>query len=108
MKDTNIDINKYLKYKTQQFESDKEDDGTVKGKSVSGSKKEKVIDYVEKMNITQGQKLLLLGINYKLSNSERSTLANYVNGLNIDKNKKIEIYNKLQGFTVYKNGKVTW
>jgi predicted nucleotidyltransferase len=108
MKYTGININEYLKYKQQEFTSDKTDDGTVDGKSVSGSKKAKVYDYVNKMKITGEQRMLLLGTQYKLTNEERATLANYVKNLRITKNEKLEIYKKLQGFTVYKDGRVTY
>jgi len=108
MKYTGININEYLKYKQQEFTSDKTDDGTVNGKSVSGSKKAKVYDYVNKMKITGEQRMLLLGTQYKLTNEERATLANYVKNLKITKNQKLEIYKKLQGFTVYKDGRVTY
>lgn len=108
MKNTGININEYLKYKTQTFESDKTDDGTTSGKTVSGSKKAKVYDYVNKMNITYNQRLLLLGTQYSLTNAEQSKLAQYVNELKISKAEKLSIYEKLQGFKVYKDGRVTW
>ena len=108
MKNTNINVNEYLKYKMQEFESDKEDDGTTKGKTVSGSKKDKVVDYINNMNISYNQKLLLTGTQYKLTNNERQELAQYINGLNISKSDKLDIYEKLKGFTVYKNGRVTY
>ena len=108
MKYTGINIDEYLKYKTQEFTSDKTDDGTVNGKSVSGSKKAKVYAYVNNMKITGEQRMLLLGTQYKLTNSEKATLANYVANLKITKNQKLDIYKKLQGFTVYKDGRVTY
>ncbi len=109
LKKCNIDINEYLKYELQDFESDKKDDGTTSGKSISGSKKKKVYSYVNSMNITKDQKLILLGTQYKLSNSERTELANLINKLpNTTKNEKIKLYEKMQGFTVYKNGTIKW
>lgn len=108
IKTAGININEYLKYKQQSFTSDKVDDGTVGGKSVSGSKKKKVYEYVNSMDITYNQKLLLLGQQYKLTNDERSKLANYVNSMEISKNEKLEIFEKLQGFTVYTDGRVKW
>lgn len=109
LKKCNIDINEYLKYKLQDFESDKKDDGTTSGKSISGSKKKKVYSYVNSMNITKEQRLILLGTQYKLSNSERTELANLINKLpNTTKNEKMKLYEKMQGFTVYKNGTIKW
>lgn len=109
LKKDKININEYLKYKEQEFESDRKDDGTTSGKAISGSKKKKVYNYVNNMNITYKQKLLLLGTQYKLTTNERKELAYYVNSLpNTTKKDKLKIYEKLKGFTVYKNGTVSW
>lgn len=108
MKNTGININEYLNYKTQEFVSDKKEDGTVGGKTISGSKKQKVYKYVNNMRINYDQRLLLLGTQYKLSNEERQRIANYIIGLDINKSEKIEMYKKMQGFTVYKDGKISY
>lgn len=104
IEDTNINITEYIGYKAQQFVSDKEDDGTITGSSISGSKKKKVYNYIENMNITYSQKLLLKGMQYSLTDSEKNKLANYVRNLNTSNSNKLEIYSKLKGFTVYKDG----
>ena len=54
-----FNIDDYLDYKQQKFESDKEDDGTINGKTVSGSAKNKFYDYMDDSNFTYDQKLLL-------------------------------------------------
>lgn len=105
---TNVDIDEYLKYKQQEFESDYKDDGTTTGKAISNSKQKKVYEYVNSSGMNYEQRLLLLGMKYKLNVQERTTLANYVNNLDITSVEKIEIYEKLKGFTVYKNGNVNW
>lgn len=103
-----LNIKKYLKYKTQEFTSDRKDDGTLSGKTVSGSKKEKVYQYVNNMDITYTQKLLLLGMEYTLSDNEQKTLVNYINSLDLTANKKLTIYSKIKGITVYKDGTIEW
>ena len=108
MSKTGIDIKEYLEYKQQDFESDKKDDGTTTGKTISGSKKKKVYEYVNNMNITYNQKLLLLGMQYSLKDSEKTKLANYINNLDITKDEKLETYERVSGFKVYKNGTVKW
>jgi len=106
---TGININEYLNYKLQEFNSDKKEDGTVKGETISGSKKKKVYDYINTMGITRDQKLLLLGTQYKLSSGERTELANIINKLpNTTKSQKMKVYEKMQGFTVFKNGTINW
>lgn len=104
----NTDIDEYLKYKQQGFDSDYVDNGTVNGKAISGSKQRKVYEYINSAKMTYEQKLLLLGMQYKLTSGERSTLAKYVDTLNITSDKKLKAYKKIKGFTVYKNGKVSW
>ena len=108
MNKTGIKIKEYLKYKQQDFSSDSVDDGTTKGKTVSGSSKVKTYEYVNKMNITYEQRLMLLGMKYTLTDTEQTRLYNYVKSLNCTTEEKQDILEKLKGFTVYKNGRVTW
>ena len=109
MKATGIDIKEYLKYKQQEFESDKNDDGTLKGKTVSKSKQKKVEKYLNSMNIKGNQRLLLYAMQgYTTTSSQKTQLANYVKELKIDKNTKLKLYDKFSGFTVYKDGTVKW
>lgn len=109
IKASGIDIREYLKYVQQEFKADKTDDGTTKGKSVSNSKKVKEYGYVNNMNISYEQRLLLLGFNYTLNNDEQTDLANYVNNLKgLNRKERMDIFEKLNGFTVYKDGKIKW
>lgn len=103
-----IDINEYLKYKTQKFTSDKKDDGTVQGKTVTNSKKNKVYNYINNMKLSYENRLVLLGQQYKLGTQEREDLFNYINNTDISTTDKLKIYEKMQGFTVYKNGNVEY
>lgn len=109
IKASNMDIDEYLKYEQQEFSSDKKDDGTLDGKTVSKSKQKKVVSYLNSMNIEGNQRLLLYAMQgYSITSSQKSQLANYVYGLNIDKETKLELYNRFSGFKVYKNGTVNW
>lgn len=103
-----IDINDYLKYKTQEFESDKEDDGTITGKKIDGSRKTKVIDYLNDTNMDYEQKLLLLGTQFSLSKSEKREIFDYVDDMSLNESDKLELLNKIKGFTIYKDGTVKW
>ena len=108
LKNSNININEYLKYKTQEFKSDKKDDGTLKGKSVTNSKKDKVFDFVNnKMDIDYEQRLVLLGRQYSLPDNEKQDLLNYIEEI-IDDDKKLDIISKFKGFKVYKNGYIKY
>ena len=106
----NININEYLNYKLQKFESDKEEDGTTSGKAISGSKKKKVYDYVNGMNITKEQKLAIIGTQYKLNKNEQRELYNYINNMpKQTKKDKLEIFSKYSNnFTIYKDNTMTF
>lgn len=114
MKAMNININKILNYAQQDFESDKIDNGTLNGKSVSktdsGSKANKVKSYLNNMGLTENQYLTLYGLNgYTLSSSDKTKVFNYVKSLDLNKQQKLETFNKMgSNFTVYKNGNITW
>ena len=106
---TNINITEYLKYKVQDFESDKKDDGTINGKAVSGSKQKKVVQYLNSMNITGKQRLLLYAINgYKMTSSQKNMLVKYAQGLRLNQKEAMKLYDKFSGFKVYKNGTIKW
>ena len=109
MKSTGIDIKEYLGYKQQEFTSDKIDDGTLKEKTVSKSEQKKVVEYLNSMNIKGNQRLLLYAMRgYTTTSSQKTQLANYVKTLKIDKDTKLELYDKFSGFTVYKDGTIKW
>lgn len=102
-----LNITKYLKYKNQGFEADKTDDGTVDGKTINGSKKKKVWDYIDNMRITYTQKLILYALEYEPStNSQKQQVINYVKTLKgVTESEKLEMLGKFKGVTIYKNGK---
>lgn len=101
----NININEYLKYKLQEFESDKEENGTKNGKSISGSKKKKVSEYVDNLDITKQQKLAILGTQYKLNRKDQEELYNYLNKLPMQtREERLEVFSKYSSnFVIYEN-----
>lgn len=103
-----FDIDDYLDYKQQKFESDKTDDGTVKGKTVSGSAKNKFYDYMDDSNFTYNQKLLLTGMKYKVTNVEREKIFDIIDNFDISKDDKLEIMSKMKGFKIYNDGRVSF
>ena len=110
LKESNININEYLKYKQQKFESDKKDDGTLEGKTITNSKKQKVYNYVNNMNINYNQKLLILGKQYKLKDNEQKKLYEYINNLpGQTSQEKLEIFKMYtNNFQIYKNGTMSF
>ena len=94
-------VSDYYIIKSREFTSSKDKNG----KTISGSKKAKVINYINSMNIPVSQKAILINLNgYKLTNYN-SQVINYVNSSNNTTADKKEILKSL-GFEVYtKNGK---
>ena len=101
-----VDINEYLDYKIRdskdEFASDKDSDG----KAISGSAKNKIYDYVNKNITGTGNKLIILGSKYKLTDNERKELTDYINTTISNKDEKIEIFKKLDKNYTVKDGKV--
>ena len=60
------------------------------------------------MDISYTQRLLLIGTQYKLNNTERARLANFVNNSDLSYDEKMTLYGKFKGFKVYKNGTITY
>ena len=106
IKEAGINIQEYLKYKLQDFSADKKDDGTVSGKSISGSSKQKRYNYIMSMeNVSNTQKLILFALEYEpSSNNEKQRIINFVTNLNKSNEEKLEIIGQFKGVTVYKNG----
>lgn len=111
--DNNKDIiNQYLDYLQADLKADREDDGTEEGRAVSGSKKKKVYNYINSIdnrNMSYVQKLYLTGVNTTLSTAEKKKIFTLINeNKSLTKEDKLEALDKLQGFTIYKDGKVKW
>ena len=99
----------YWQYKSElgKLESDKDENG----ESISGSKKEKVIDYINNMDLDYGQKIILFRSMYESKedkNTYNSDIVDYLNGReDISYDEMVTILKEL-GFTVDSNGNVSW
>lgn len=103
-----LNMSKYLQYKAQEFKADKKDDGTVNGKSITGSKKDKVFDYINSIKgATYTQKLILYALEYRPRNaSDREIVENYVRNMpNRTVKEKLEIMSNFAGVTLNKPDK---
>ena len=59
--------------------------------------------------MSYAQRLYLTGINTTLSASDKKQMFTLINeSKSLTKSEKLEALDKLQGFTVYKDGKVKW
>lgn len=106
IKNSNMDINQYLSYKIQESEDKFLADKDSNGKSISGTAKKKIYNYVN-TNITgYNNKLLLLGQKYKLTKSEQEGLAKHIYQISSNTEERNELFKYYSKNFTIKNGKV--
>lgn len=106
---TNVNINAYLDYKLQDIKGDEDTKSNVKGKTVSGSKKENVYNYLSNSNLSTVERLYIYGTSYKLDNQGRTILQEAINSSNLSQDEKLEIYGRLTAnVEKYKDGTYHW
>lgn len=99
-----IDFDSYLDYEYQSFTADKDSNG----KSISGSKKQKVFDYINSMDIDFEQKLILAKLQYNSYDEYNYDIVDYLNtNDDISYEDEVSILKKL-GFTVDDEGNIYW
>mgnify|MGYP004509386801 CR=1 FL=1 len=92
-----IPMKQYIKFDSQNFEG-KYNVNT--GKTISGSRKNEVINYVNSLNLTISQKAILIKSKYSSYDNYNNQIINYVNNLNKSANDK-KILLKSIGFDNY-------
>ena len=100
------DVVEYRKYASDLYDikADKDEDG----KSISGSRKEKVIDYINSLDIDYGAKLILFKNEYNSDNESNYEIIEYLNNReDISFEEEVTILREL-GFTVTDDGTVYW
>lgn len=85
-----------------------EADREVAGKTITGSKKKKVIKYINSLDIDYGQKLILFRSEYNQDDSYNYEIVEYLNEREDITRSEMESILKTLGFTVYPDGRVTW
>jgi hypothetical protein len=104
MVDSKIDIENYLRYSMQDIKADKDS----KGNSISGSRKEKVIEYVNSLDMTIPQKAILIkSTNTFKFDDYNNEIIDYVTNLNMTRTEKIKLLKDI-GFTVDDDGTIRW
>lgn len=92
----NIPIKEFIKFNSQYFESNY----YANGKAVPNSRKNKVIKYINSLNLSILQKALLIKMEYSSYKKYDKQIAEYVNSMNISFLDKASILKKA-GFTSY-------
>ena len=103
IKSSGVDINNYLSYASQTFTSDK----YANGKTVSNSRKNKVISYINSLDLTIPQKAIMIRTEYSSFKDYNDSIVQYVDGLSIDYSEKVKILENLD-MTVSDNGAISW
>lgn len=100
------DVVTYRKYTSElnDIKADKDEDG----KSISGSRKEKVIEYCNNLNADYGERIILFKSQYKADDTYNHDIVEYLNSReDISYSEMVTILKEL-GFKVDSNGNVTW
>lgn len=104
LKSVHISSDAYLDYASQTFTADKDEDG----KTISGSKKTKVFDYINSMDLEFEQKVILAKMQYNSYDEYNYEIVDYLNNIEtISYEEEVEILKKL-GFEVSADGTVSW
>ena len=100
------DIFTYRKYASDLYDikADKDEDG----KSINGSRKEKVIDYINNLDADYGEKIILFKMEYNADDTYNEDIIEYLNGRDDISREEMESILKELGFTVHSDGRVTW
>lgn len=93
--DAGIKADDYLNFKSQTFTADKDKNG----KSISGSKKQKIFDYIQNMNIPFEQKVILAKSEYPTYNEYNQEIVDYLNKSNLSYDEMVDVLEDL-GFKV--------
>ena len=99
-----ISIDDYLTYETKEFKADKNE----KGNSIPGSRKDKVIDYVNSLELNIPQKAIIIkSTNTFKFNDYNEEIIDYVNSLDLDYQEKVDILDGVD-IKVDSEGNIYW
>lgn len=102
------DFMTYYGYKSEMNDFDAKDEN---GETVSGLKKERVIEYVNNLDLDYGQKIILFRSMYDSKDDKaayNSDIVDYLNSREDISYEEMETILKELGFTVYSDGTITW
>ena len=93
---SNIPIKEYIKFNSETFESDY----YINGKTVPNSRKNKVIKYINSLNLSIPQKAMLIKMEYSSFKQYDNQIVKYVNNIDCSSYDK-KVILKTIGFTSY-------
>ena len=99
----------YTAYRTYASELyDIKADKDESGKSISGSRKEKVVEYINNLDADYGEKIILFKSQYTADDTYNYEIIDYLNGREDISYAEMETILKALGFTVKADGTITW
>ena len=100
------DVIKYRKYASELYDIKADKDSS--GKSINGSRKEKVLDYINNLDADYGEKIILFKMEYNADDTYNYDIIEYLNNReDITYDEMVSILKEL-GFIVHSDGRVTW
>jgi hypothetical protein len=84
--------------------ADKDEDGN----SIRGSKKEKIIEYINDLDISYEEKIILFKSRYNADDTYNREIIDYLNGRDDLSYEDVEAILKELGFDVDSEGNITW
>ena len=100
------DVIEYRKYTSDLYDLKADKDSN--GKTISGSAKEKKVEYINGLDLDYGQKIILFKSLYEADDTYNYEIVEYLNGRDdITRSEMITILKEL-GFTVSSDGTVSW
>lgn len=78
------------------------------GKSISGSRKKKVVDYINNLDADYGERIILFKSEYPADDTYNYEIVEYLNSRDDISYKEMEAILKELGFTVKKDGTISW
>ena len=104
----NVSIDSYLDYKTAEIKGVDDPKSIVKGKTISGSKKESLINFLNTSNLTGIERLYIYGTQNSFNNTQKAQFQNYINGLGLSQDELYNIYKKLHSIEELETGNIRW
>ena len=100
------DVVEYRRYAKDLYDIKADKDAS--GKTISGSRKEKVIQYINNLDIDYGERLILFKSEYEADDTYNADIVEYLNGRDdISFEEEVTILKEL-GFIVLPDGTVQW
>ena len=100
------DVVTYRKYASDLYDIKADKDSS--GKSISGSRKEKVIEYINNMDADYGQKIILFKSEYNADDTYNYDIIDYLNSREDISYEEMETILKELGFNVSSDGNISW